>query len=170
MADLRSNSIFNGLTCASLWCSCLLSSWCGSSSQQGSSISVFCFYYVECKLATHVECRDKLSSLCIPSDSTPTKGSQGNRIVDFCPSDRPYVPSIILQCVNEVCTAISRLYLRVSSMLLGIRSSVYVLFTLQISWFLPLVSVKEQAWYLWSSISLPKAYLCHTMLLYISVV
>ena len=60
------------------------------------------YMFVDCKIASHVECKDRMSQLCIPTDATPSKGTQGNRIIDFAPADPPYVPSIILQCVNEV--------------------------------------------------------------------
>lgn len=60
----------------------------------------------DCKLASHESCKDRLSQLCIPTDTTPTKGTQGNMISDFAPLDPPYVPGIILQCVNEVCLRI----------------------------------------------------------------
>ncbi|XP_067932642.1 rac GTPase-activating protein 1-like isoform X2 [Watersipora subatra] len=56
----------------------------------------------DCKVASHVECKARLSQLCIPTDATPCKGTQGNRIIDFAPPDPPFVPAIILQCVNEV--------------------------------------------------------------------
>lgn len=59
-------------------------------------------FYVDCKVASHVECKERLSQLCIPVDATPTKGTPGNVIGDFAPADHPYVPAIILKCVNEV--------------------------------------------------------------------
>lgn len=45
-----------------------------------------------------------MSQVCIPADTTPTKGSQGNMITDFSPANPPYIPGMILQCVNEVST------------------------------------------------------------------
>ncbi|KAF6020154.1 hypothetical protein EB796_021527 [Bugula neritina] len=56
----------------------------------------------DCKEACHVECKDRLSQFCIPKGTTPSKGTQGNIISDFAPSNPPFVPSIILQCVNQV--------------------------------------------------------------------
>jgi len=60
------------------------------------------FLLVDCKEACHVECKDRLSQFCIPKGTTPSKGTQGNIISDFAPSNPPFVPSIILQCVNQV--------------------------------------------------------------------
>jgi len=58
----------------------------------------------DCRAACHPECKDKLPLPCIPScPSTPG----GNKLMeglicDYAPSERPMIPRLVVNCVNEI--------------------------------------------------------------------
>jgi len=66
--------------------------------------SKFAMKCKDCRAVCHPECKDKLPLPCIPScPSTPggNKLSVG-LISDFAPNERPMIPRLIVNCVNEI--------------------------------------------------------------------
>ncbi len=72
--------------------SCL---WCSKKIVFGWSV----LKCVNCKAIVHVECRDKVSTPCVPG--TPTKKT-GGTISDFAPVTSPMIPAIVICCVSEI--------------------------------------------------------------------
>ncbi|XP_041365874.1 rac GTPase-activating protein 1-like [Gigantopelta aegis] len=60
----------------------------------------------DCRSVCHVECKDNLPLPCIPScPNTPGNKSakiSGGLISDYTPSDPPYIPGLVVHCVNEI--------------------------------------------------------------------
>jgi len=57
----------------------------------------------DCRAVCHPECKDKLPLPCIPScPSTPGVGKAEGLISDYVSSERPMIPRLIVNCVNEI--------------------------------------------------------------------
>ncbi|XP_075685247.1 rac GTPase-activating protein 1-like isoform X2 [Rhinoderma darwinii] len=58
-----------------------------------------------CRILIHPECRDFCSKLC-PSISLPSQNTAPKKgqvlLTDFAPATPPMVPSLVIQCVNEI--------------------------------------------------------------------
>ncbi|XP_005187443.1 rac GTPase-activating protein 1-like isoform X1 [Musca domestica] len=56
----------------------------------------------DCPIRCHTDCRPSVTVSCVPSTGTPTiKGLMGH-IADYAPSVAPFVPALIVHCVNEI--------------------------------------------------------------------
>ncbi|KAG8198750.1 hypothetical protein JTE90_023513 [Oedothorax gibbosus] len=55
----------------------------------------------DCRITSHPECKDKCPLPCIPVTFTPTKDIMGT-LADYTSNTAPMIPSIIVQCVNEI--------------------------------------------------------------------
>ncbi|KAK9891336.1 hypothetical protein WA026_014579 [Henosepilachna vigintioctopunctata] len=56
----------------------------------------------DCKNVCHMECKDQLSTLCIPVVNTPNQGNGLGVISDYTGTIPPLVPPIIIHCINEI--------------------------------------------------------------------
>lgn len=55
----------------------------------------------ECKSYCHSDCMHLLPLPCVPVVNTPHKKAMGT-INDYTPTTAPMVPSLVVQCINEV--------------------------------------------------------------------
>ncbi|VDI38176.1 Rac GTPase-activating protein 1 [Mytilus galloprovincialis] len=58
----------------------------------------------DCRASCHPDCKDSLPLPCIPTAPSTPGGTKlsGGLISDYTPLDPPYIPGIVVHCVNEV--------------------------------------------------------------------
>nr|XP_054767647.1 rac GTPase-activating protein 1-like isoform X2 [Lytechinus pictus] len=55
----------------------------------------------DCRLVCHPDCKDNASLPCVPTAGTPNK-ARASALDEFTPENPPYVPSLVIHCVNEI--------------------------------------------------------------------
>ncbi|RXN00075.1 Rac GTPase-activating protein 1 [Acipenser ruthenus] len=56
----------------------------------------------DCRMVAHPECKDHCSRHCVPNVSDAPIGNGEGVVADFSPSSGPMIPSLVVQCVNEI--------------------------------------------------------------------
>lgn len=58
----------------------------------------------ECRTCIHQDCRSKFTVACLPQTGTPGSKATGmmGKIEDYVPAHAPFVPHLIVLCVNEI--------------------------------------------------------------------
>ncbi|XP_030846039.1 rac GTPase-activating protein 1-like isoform X2 [Strongylocentrotus purpuratus] len=56
----------------------------------------------DCRLVCHPDCKDSASLPCVPTAGTPNKTRTASALDEFTPENPPYVPSLVMHCINEI--------------------------------------------------------------------